>query len=241
MGVAGPTVTVVIPFYNDSYVTEAVDSALAQTYDDIEIIVVDDGSTRHADLLERYGSRIHYLGKANGGTASALNYGFRLASGQYVAWLSSDDRFYPEKIARQVQAMERSGSWISHTGFDLIDEGGRIAEKGIAPPPAGPEFYRAFHAANPVNGCTVMMRKLLYNQIGEFDERLRYTHDLDYWYRVMLAGFPFLLLPEPLTAYRWHAGMGTVLHKEAISREIRQTQTTYASRWSAFTSHLIGR
>ncbi|MFB9330226.1 glycosyltransferase [Paenibacillus aurantiacus] len=241
MGEAGPLVTVVIPFYNDPYITEALDSVLAQTYDNIEIIVVDDGSTRNAELLQAYAGRIHYLGKANGGTASALNYGFRLASGKYIAWLSSDDRFYPEKIARQVAAMERAGSWISHTGFDLIDESGRVVEKGIVPPSAGSDFYRAFKTANPVNGCTIMMRKLLFNQIGEFDEEKKYTHDLDYWYRVMLSGFPLLLVPEPLTAYRRHAGMGTLVHKEEITRENGQTQAKYATRWGAFTSHLSVR
>ena len=78
-----PKVTIVIPFYNDPYVREAVDSALLQTYENLEIIVVDDGSTSHSDKLDSYGERIYYLGKANGGTASALNYGFRYASGDY--------------------------------------------------------------------------------------------------------------------------------------------------------------
>lgn len=234
-----PLVTIVIPFYNDRYVTEAVDSALAQTYPALEIIIVDDGSTKHSELLAPYAGRIHYLGKANGGTASALNHGFRAAGGKYIAWLSSDDRFYPEKIARQAEAMERQGSWISHTGFDLIDDAGQLMEAGIVPPATDmAQFYRTFAVGNPVNGCTVMMRGDLYRHIGAFDERLPFTHDLDYWYRVMLAGFPFLLLPEALTAYRRHDQMGTMRHQSAIARELQETQRRYASRWRYYLNGL---
>lgn len=232
---AQPKVTIVIPFFNDPYITQAVDSALAQTYPNIEIIVVDDGSTKHAKLLAPYAGRIHYLGKANGGTASALNHGFRLASGEYIAWLSSDDYFYPEKIALQVEAMERHGRMISHTGFDLIDETGFVTAKGIIPPGREmAQFYRGFLNSNPVNGCTVMMSKQLYRHIGPFDEKLLYTHDLDYWYRVILAGFPFLLLPEALTAYRRHSEMGSVRHRLAIQKEIAATNDAYASRYQSF-------
>lgn len=234
-----PKVSIVIPFYNDPYITEAIESALTQTYPDVEILVVDDGSTRHAELLAPYAGRIHYLGKANGGTASALNHGFRLASGKYIAWLSSDDLFYPDKIVRQVESMERQGHLISHTGFDEIDAAGQITQAGIMPPGlhAG-QFYQAFLAGNPVNGCTVMMSKLLYQSIGPFDETLPYTHDLDYWYRVLLAGFPFMLVPESLTAYRRHNEMGTVRHRPAIEREIEYTNTKYAARWRAYLAEL---
>src|SRR4051812_38360727 len=121
-----PKVSIIIPFYNDPYIDQAVMSALYQTYPNIEIIVVDDGSTLHQHLLAPFQSRIHYLGKANGGTASALNYGMRMASGKYVAWLSSDDRFSPDKIARQVDYMERTNAQISHTDYDLMNENGVI-------------------------------------------------------------------------------------------------------------------
>src|SRR5689334_17046366 len=100
-----PLVTIVIPFYNCAYIDQAVQSALNQTYKPLEIIVVDDGSTRHADRLTPYLPYISYMGKANGGTATALNHGIRNASGEYIAWLSSDDLFYPDKIAHQVAFM----------------------------------------------------------------------------------------------------------------------------------------
>ena len=231
--------TIVIPFYNDPYVAEAVESALGQTHPSVEVIVVDDGSTEHAELLKPYLDRIHYIGKANGGTPSALNAGFRLASGRYVAWLSSDDRFRPEKIARQMAAMEAAGAWIGHTAFAVIDAEGRVTNPLVSLAGGGIDrFYRAFTDGNPVNGCTVMMRKELFERLGGFDEGLPYTHDLDFWYRAMLAGFPFHYLGEPLTEYRMHDAMGTVRHREAIRSEVEATFAKYAGRWSAFLRNL---
>ncbi|MBO7744768.1 glycosyltransferase [Paenibacillus sp. MWE-103] len=234
-----PLVTIVIPFYNDPYLAEAIESALGQTYGETEIIVVDDGSTKHQEQLRRYEGRVHYVGKANGGTASALNAGFRLASGKYVAWLSSDDRFYPDKIKRQVEAMERTGFQISHTGFDVLDGRGKMTEFDVIPPGLEQgQFYRAFRTSNPVNGCTVVMTKELFDRIGPFDESRRYTHDLDYWFRVLLAGVPFLLLPEPLCAYRRHEAMGTVKHGEAVALETKDTFAKYAARWETYLKRL---
>jgi len=227
-----PRVSIIIPFYNDPYVREAVESALSQTYPDVEVIVVDDGSTKHAELLKPYEGRICYLGKSNGGTASALNHGIRYASGEYVAWLSSDDFFYPDKVRKQLASMRSADAWIGHTGFDSIDGRGRYTQFAIMPPAGAHDLLRAFVRSNPVNGCTVMMRKALFDRIGPFDERQTFTHDLDYWYRVMLAGFPFHLTPEPLTAYRWHEDMGTMRNKERIERETKALFGKYERRWS---------
>lgn len=233
-----PKVSIVIPFYNDRHITEAVDSALAQTYSNVEVIVVDDGSTAYADLLKPYLGRICYLGKPNGGTASALNHGFRYASGEYIAWLSSDDFFYPDKVKRQLAAMRSADAWIGHTGFDLVDGRGKYKQIGIIPPSSGHELLRAFRSCNPINGCTVMMKKKLYERIGSFNEQQPYTQDLDYWYRVMLAGFSVHLTPEPLIAYRWHDGMGTVRHKEAIELETKLLFAKYERRWNQYLSQL---
>ncbi|MGO4274414.1 glycosyltransferase family 2 protein, partial [Paenibacillus sp. TAF58] len=78
-----PKVSIIIPFYNCPYIDQAIASAIGQTYANVEIIVVDDGSTIHADKIGPFKDRVYYLGKANGGTASALNHGIRYASGEY--------------------------------------------------------------------------------------------------------------------------------------------------------------
>ena len=114
-----PLVSVVIPFYNCPYVGEAIESVLFQTYPNIEIVVVDDGSTRYAAALQPYRRQIRLVRKANGGTASALNAGIRHAHGEYIAWLSADDLYYTRKFAKQIPWMMRHRLPFSFTNFDL--------------------------------------------------------------------------------------------------------------------------
>lgn len=223
-----PKVSVVIPFYNCPYVPQAVQSAINQTYTNVEIIVVDDGSTRHAELLQPYLSHIYVLGKSNGGTASALNHGIRHASGDYVVWLSSDDFLYPDKIRYQVEFMQRENVLASHTNFHYINEHSAVTKQhGGAEPMADVDWLRRFVGGNPVNGCTVMIRKDLFGAVGLFDELLPYTHDLDLWLRILLNGYRFPYLNEPLTAYRWHGGMGSVRHAETIGKEASMVWSRY--------------
>ncbi|CAM4014404.1 glycosyltransferase [Cohnella lubricantis] len=231
---AKPLVTIVIPFYNDRYIDQAVASALSQTYAPIEVIVVDDGSTLHQEKLQPYMGRIHYLGKSNGGTASALNYGIRLASGKYVAWLSSDDVFYAHKIARQVEYMERHQALISCTDFNIIGPNSEQLMHSVAVKfGSAKEFIRAMLSFCPVNGCTVMMHRSLPNRVGWFNETLASTQDYEFWLRVLLARVDFHYINEQLTAYRWHEGMGTQRHKAAASREFARVRDYYAPRISA--------
>ncbi|CAI6043337.1 glycosyltransferase family 2 protein [Cohnella sp. JJ-181] len=223
-----PKVTAVIPFYNDPYIAEAVESVLAQRCEGLEVIVVDDGSTSEAWRLAPFQNRIHVLGKANGGTASALNHGFRMAKGEYVAWLSSDDRWLPGKLARQIEHMERTGSAISHTAFRLIDAAGVPGKKPVRLAfESRYDFYRSLLRANAINGCTVMMRRSLFEQLGGFDERATYAHDYDMWVRATLAGYPPSYLNEVLTEYRQHERMGTIRHRDEAEAEFRATAARY--------------
>ncbi|PYE48310.1 glycosyltransferase [Paenibacillus barcinonensis] len=230
-----PRVSIVIPFYNCPYVPQAIQSALNQTYAEVEVIVVNDGSTRHEELLQPYLPHINVLGKSNGGTASALNHGIRHASGDYVAWLSSDDSFYPDKIRYQLEFMQREQVLVSHTNFHYINEHSAVTRMHAGPGPMSElDFLRRFNGSNPVNGCTVMIRKDLFGGVGLFDELLPYTHDLDLWLRILLNGHRFPYLNEPLTAYRWHGGMGSVRHADAIGREA-------AMVWSRYREPLLQR
>jgi len=220
-----PLVTIIIPFYNCSYVNQAIESTLNQSYPHIEVIVIDDGSTSHQELVAPYLNRVYYLGKANGGTATALNHGIRHASGDYIAWLSSDDLFTPDKINNQVQFMIQHKALISHTNYHYIDSLGRITHANVIPDNRYHNlqvFYRTFLNSNPVNGCTVMMRRDLFQHVGMFDESLRYTHDLEFWLRVVQSKIYFPFLNQPLTMYRWHDGMGTRRYSDAIWKESSQ-------------------
>jgi glycosyltransferase involved in cell wall biosynthesis len=223
-----PLVSIIIPFYNCKFIDLAIVSALGQTYPNVEIIVVDDGSTMYADKVLAFKDKVIYLGKANGGTASALNHGIRHASGQYVAWLSSDDLFYLDKIEKQLAFMQTTKSIISYTAFDEIDaynhpfnfSAGKRFVRYV-------DFVKTWLDFDPINGCTVMMHKDLFSRVGYFDESLPYTHDYDLWMRVLLNRVPIHFMDDSLTMYRWHEQMGTKKHWPAIEKEIEMTKAKY--------------
>ena len=120
-----PLVSIVIPVYNGAnYVAEAIESALKQSYKNIEIIVVNDGSTDNTEkIVKKYGDKIRYFYKENGGVASALNFGIKNMKGEYFSWLSHDDIYYPNKIERQIEELKNiDKDNILYSGFELIND-----------------------------------------------------------------------------------------------------------------------
>ncbi|TFE27914.1 glycosyltransferase [Cohnella luojiensis] len=223
-----PLVSVIIPFYNCPYVDQAVSSVLNQTYPNIEVLLVDDGSTINQEKINPFRSRVHYLGKANGGTGSALNHGIRMASGEYIAWLSSDDLMYPQRIATQLSFMQEHRSLISCTDFHLINSNNDIMMPSLAVKfPSAKQFIESLLTFCPINGSTVMMHRSLPAQIGLFDESLSCTQDYEYWIRVHLARIDFHFINETLTLYRWHEGMGTVQKKGTVDQEFEIVRARY--------------
>ncbi|MFC4596946.1 glycosyltransferase [Cohnella hongkongensis] len=234
-----PLVSVIIPFYNCPFIDQSVASVLNQTYPNIEIIVVDDGSTLHQHKLDPFRARIRYVGKANGGTASALNYGLRIATGKYFAWLSSDDLMYPHKIARQVSFMEGHQAPISCTDFHLINANNDITMTALAVKfPSLRKLIEALFTFCPINGSTVMMHRSVPERIGYFNEALSCTQDYEYWLRVHLARIDFYFINEVLTLYRWHDGMGSVQKKAAVDYEFNRVRDQYAPQLHSLLSVL---
>ncbi|CDN44083.1 MULTISPECIES: glycosyltransferase family A protein [Paenibacillus] len=224
-----PSVTVVIPFYNCPYIGQAVASVLGQSYTNIEVIVVDDGSTMHQHLLDPYRSRIVYLQKSNGGTASALNYGMQRAAGRYVAWLSSDDVFVRDKIVNQVSFMEEKRAQFSFTDYHTINAANQITQYcSTMKFPTEKAFVSALLDYCPINGCTVMMLRNLAEAVGWFNPGLPYTHDYDMWVRIALNGVGMHFLNEPLTLYRRHSAMGTIQRGSQVAAEFESMRAYYA-------------
>lgn len=236
---AHPLVSVIVPFYNCPFVSQCLDSILTQTYAPVEIVVIDDGSTAHMEQLTPYMSRIRYIRKANGGTASALNVGILAAQGEYIAWLSSDDRMKPNKLARQVAYMRQHQALICCTDFDLIDAHNNVLHPALAAKfPSARLFIEALLHYCPINGSTIMMHRSLPPAIGLFDESLLCVQDYEYWIRVHLARVDFHYLNESLTWYRWHGGMGTQRMKERSDHEFAVVRDRYAPHLHALLSQL---
>lgn len=220
-------VSVVIPFYNCPYVSLAVESVLAQSYPDIELIVVDDGSTLHMEKLEPYMGKITYIRKANGGTASALNMGIEASSGAYFAWLSADDLFHPDKISRQMRAIRSSGASFNHTAYYYINERGERFSEIVRMPACGrAALIQTMMSSCPVNGSSVLLDRKIFSAVGLFNEALLYTQDYDMWLRI-LPHYEWSYINYPLLDYRIHNGMGSVLFSEGQKREIALVQARH--------------
>lgn len=208
-----PLVSIVIPVYNGAdYLRDAIESALAQTYSPVEVIVVNDGS-QDGGATERvaasFQGRIRYFAKENGHVASALNLGIREMRGVYFSWLSHDDLYLPDKLALQVPHAERLGRRsIIYSDFRVLDvEKGTTAD--VVMKAVDPDRFR-WHITldNSLNGCTLLIPKACFDECGLFDESLRTTQDYDMWFR--LAGkFPFTYVPRTVMVSRQHPGQGT--------------------------------
>ncbi|MBI5574845.1 MAG: glycosyltransferase [Deltaproteobacteria bacterium] len=208
-----PYVSIVIPVYNGSnYLGEAIDSALAQTYPNIEVIVVDDGSDdggKSEKIVLSYGNRVRYIRKENGGVASALNLGIREMRGEYFSWLSHDDVYRPEKVEAQVECLAHMGrDAILYGDYELIDERGRFLETVRTGHMTARDFRMALITDIAVNGCTTLVPKCFFETVGVFDERLRTNQDYDLWFR-MASRYTFVHVHRILIGSRVHPGQGT--------------------------------
>lgn len=204
-----PAVSVVIPVFNqERYLGEAIDSVLAQTYAKVETVVVDDGSTdRTAEIAAGYGSRIVYLRQENAGAAAALNRGIQAATGDLIGWLSSDDVYLANKVARQVDLLCTGPDLVAaYTDFAVIDAAGQLT-KIVRSPHYGDrtEFIRRLILGNFVNGSSILARRQALLEAGLFDPAMWYHADANMWLRLLkLGGFGHV--PEVLLRYRVHAG-----------------------------------
>jgi glycosyltransferase involved in cell wall biosynthesis len=219
-----PKVSVVIPFYNCPYVDRAIRSVLNQSYPNVEVIVVNDGSTQHAEKVFPYLDRIVYVEKENGGTATALNAGIRRATGAYFAWLSSDDMYHPVKLMKQYQYLQHVNGSFCYTAYHHVDPHDRVVSNAIRVHfLSRVDMMRTLLNVCFINGSSVLMHMSAFQQVGLFDETLLYAHDYDMWLR-MLPHYELSYLDEPLLMYRVHENMGTKKYAEAAQKEAQLVQ-----------------
>ncbi|MCL2790274.1 MAG: glycosyltransferase family 2 protein [Desulfobulbus sp.] len=197
-------ISAIIPTHNRaSFLERAIGSVLAQRRACDELIVVDDGSTdATATLVERMAAGaavpVRLVRQRNQGAAAARNTGIRLAQGQLLAFLDSDDWWLPDKLVMQAAAMAvRPEALIAHTREIWFRRGRWVNQKKKHDPPTGDIFAASLRMC-VVGMSTVMARRELFDRYGLFDESLPCCEDYDLWLRVGCRE-PFLLIPEPLT------------------------------------------
>ncbi len=237
-----PMVSVIIATYNRANtICAAVDSVLEQTYPNIELIVVDDGSTDDtAEILNRYGDKIQVVYQDNAGPAVARNRGVELSSGEIIAFLDSDDLWLPEKIEKQVKALERFGNSVpcclcnafvesqTHPGTTSFD----LAPLKIGP---GPGLFtnvtEVLVTRSVLFNQAVAIRRWAWEQVGGFDESLTYMEDHDLAVRLSLLG-PWAIIREPLVVY--HRG-----NQDALSTRSRRERTKLLEDMISFYTRIV--
>jgi glycosyltransferase involved in cell wall biosynthesis len=204
---SSPRISVVVPAYNREHcVADTIESVLSQTFTDFEIIAIDDGSSdRTADVLEKFGKRVHLIRQENRGVSAARNTGIRAARGNWIAFLDSDDRWHPEKLERQLNALEKYSARICFTRcVNAQNEPFRDIEF-ISVTPREPQIFCVPNAVDSV--ClsprhpmiqTMVAEKKILEQVGLFDESFHAAEDAELIFRLsFLSGF--LYIDRPLT------------------------------------------
>lgn len=228
-----PLVSIIIPVYNGSnFLKQAIDSALAQTYPNTEVIVVNDGSNDNGEtekIALSYGCRIQYYYKRNGGVSSALNFGISRMHGEWFSWLSHDDLYRKNKISNQVKTAEavkmRHKKFIVLCNFDLINEEGHVIPRRKYPLHGelpGREMFVCHAKGYVLNGCAMLIPKCVFLENGLFNESLHYIQDVEYWSRLMLNGYYFIINDSCDVEMRVHPNQVTVKETEKYFIEMKQ-------------------
>jgi glycosyltransferase involved in cell wall biosynthesis len=206
------TVSVIIPSYNHAhFVDAAVCSALAQTYPNVEIIVVDDGSVDNtAEVVAGFGTAVTYIWQPNQGLSAARNTGIRASQGEHIALLDADDLWLPAFLAEAVAAIEKSPQvGLVYTWWSHIDEHGK-------PMPEPGHFNQrgnllmALALKNYFPPVSVLFRKQGAEAAGYFDEKLFALEDWDLWLRLSADGWEIDYVPQVLAQYRRHSNNMTL-------------------------------
>lgn len=220
-------VSIIIPAYNASnYLAEAIHSALKQTYKNIEIIVVndgspDDGATKR--VAESFGDKIRYFEKQNGGCASALNYGIQQMKGSWFSWLSHDDLYLPSKIEELLTLVDR---------YSLNPDTTVLGCNDLIMGPSGKTSANLFNNTTGVmtpsqafgetlnkktfNGCGLLIPKNILDSVGGFRTDYKHLLDRELWMRIAAQGYGFCYADDALVVSRVHNQQITVKAQDSL-------------------------
>lgn len=218
-----PLVSIIIPVYNGSnYMKEAIDSAINQDYQNIEILVINDGSTdggKTEAIAKSYGDKIRYFKKKNGGVSTALNYGINKMRGQFFSWLSHDDRYYRNKISTQMNYLINNNllnkKVITYTNYDVINEKSQVISEThfeVYRPNKKPELAML---RGLISGTALLIPKDAFKEHGVFDTKYRCIQDYLLFFNFMKT-YRFIHIPKITNSTRVHSGQVTNVNPKVI-------------------------
>ena len=230
-----PLVSVIMPAYNtDKYIGDSIQSVLCQTYNNWELLVVDDGSTDNtAAIIESFAakdSRVKYIFQQNGRQAKARNTGIARSKGTLLAFLDSDDLWMPNKIEQQMIALSATGADVIYTSGLIICEPGSTSHATEFPIVAGTvaskKMFDLLLLHNHIPVQSVLVRLDAFSKAGPFDESLQYhgCEDYELWLRLAANGALFHGMPEKLITYRRHPTATTHNNSRVLKPMLRVVQ-----------------
>ncbi len=211
-----PQVSVIMPCYNHArYLSEAIDSILGQSYDDLELIITDDcSSDKSVDIIDSYKRIdrrvISICNKINKGASKSRNSAITISKGNYVAFCDADDIWEKDKLKIQLDyILNKSGYDVIHSDSTIINgqgipTGERFSSLNKKGKMTGNLFYELC-LSNFINIQTVLLRRECINNVGLFEEDIKYVEDWVYWVKVA-RNYRFFYIDEPLGRYRIHEG-----------------------------------
>ena len=225
-----PRVSVIMPAYrSEATVGAAVSSVLWQTYPNVELVVVDDGSTDATVAIVRgFGDRVRLVEQSHAGVSAARNRGLEEATGELISFCDSDDVLFANHIAALVAGWRRHGGIVTANAYWMFPDGvlpGRTGHRGRFPAPD--EQRMAILQRNFVSPMSIVPRPLI-DEVGGFDPELEVAEDLAFWLNMIFAGHRIAHQPRPYALYRWStSGLSTQweLLDAAVTQVLEHTAT----------------
>lgn len=236
-----PLVSIIIPVYNgENYMREAIDSALAQTYSNFEVLVINDGSTDKTDEIAlSYADKIRYFKKENGGVSSALNKGIAEMKGEYFSWLSHDDAYAPDKIQKSVKALESCNdkNVLVCCRSVLIDKNSvplkskKKCTEDETKLISWEEALKELFEVGAYGGCNLLIPKNAFDICGGFDEDLRFIQDVVMWNKMFFKKFSVLKIPDVCVMSRIHSNQLTQTGQALLKTEMKKVSDYMISEY----------